>query len=337
VARGYAKLFQTALASAGATPDPATEQLVEIVDSPTGPFFVPRSHTYLYMSRVPRGEYHKQLLELDKLAVYSDSAPARAMVLVDSEVINEPRIFVRGNPTQPGRVVPRRFLALLTNSSANPKRTDSEDRGRQPYTDGSGRLELARSITDPENPLTARVMANRIWAHHFGQPLVATPSDFGTRSEAPTNPKLLDWLAREFQDGGWSIKQLHRLIVTSNVYRQNSFDRSECQSVDPENRLLWRFPRRRLDLESMRDSLLAVSGRLERQLGGRPVDVAGDPDNRRRTIYGLVDRQSLPSLFASLEESVGKFWFGKGAEVVIECGFIGFLGAETVRFSGDQF
>ena len=133
---------------------------------------------------------------------------------------------------------------------------------------------------------------------HFGKPLVATPSDFGARSAAPTHPRLLNWLAWTFMhEDGWSLKKLHRRILLSKTYQQASFDREDYRKKDPETELLWIFPRRTLDLEAMRDSMLAVSGRLDLSIGGRPVNVAGDAKNTRRTIYGLVDRQDLPGLF----------------------------------------
>jgi hypothetical protein len=137
--------------------------------------------------------------------------------------------------------------------------------------------------------------------HHFGEPLVQSPSDFGVRATPPSHPALLDYLASTFMDDGWSIKRLHRRILLSNTYQQASSDRPPCREVDPENRLLWHFNRQRLDMEAMRDSLLAVSQRLDPQLYGRPVDIAGDPQCRRRTIYGLVDRAHLPGFFRAFD------------------------------------
>jgi hypothetical protein len=137
--------------------------------------------------------------------------------------------------------------------------------------------------------------------HHFGQPLVQSPSDFGVRSAPPTHPELLDYLASTFMADNWSIKNLHRRIVLSAAYQQSSVDRPECRRIDPENRLLWRFNRQRLDMEAMRDSMLAVSGRLDRTLFGRPADIVGDPHCRRRTIYGLVDRQHLPGFHRAFD------------------------------------
>src|SRR5262249_22559392 len=146
----------------------------------------------------------------------------------------------------------------------------------------------------------ARVIVNRIWAWHFGRGLIATPSDFGTRSEPPTHPELLDYLAVRFMRDGWSIKKLHRLIMLSRVYQQRADDRTESSKLDPDNRLLWKFPRRRLDFEQMRDSLLYVSGRLDLTLGGQCADLTKE-STTRRTVYGFIDRQNLPGLFRTFD------------------------------------
>jgi hypothetical protein len=263
----------------------ARAQLLDILTGPDSPFYYPKSNTYLYMSRVPRGTYSGLLQQIDVLAVDSKFAPPRAMVLVDSPEVYNPKVFLRGNPSSPGPAIPRQFLQILS----SPKPT--------PFPHGSGRLDLAKAITAPDNPLTARVLVNRVWMHHFGEPLVSTPSDFGFRSDPPTHPELLDFLARSIMDNGWSLKKLHRHIMLSKVYQQSSFDRPDCREIDPRNVLLWRFHRATLDLESMRDGLLAVSGRLDPAIGGRPVDIVDDPKNARRTLYGLVDRQDLPELY----------------------------------------
>jgi Protein of unknown function (DUF1553) len=223
------------------------------------------------------------------MAATTPTAPPRAMVLFDAPELTDPHIFVRGNATALGDRVPRQFLTIL----AGTKQT--------PFAHGGGRIDLAKAITASDNPLTSRVMVNRIWMHHFGEPLVQTPSDFGNRSSPPSHPELLDYLAWTFKERAWSLKRLHRMIVLSSTYRQSSFDRPECRQKDPDNKYLWRMPRRRLDLEAMRDSLLAVSGKLDRTVGGRPVDIVGNPKNGRRTIYGLVDRQSLPGLYRSFD------------------------------------
>lgn len=271
---------------------PSQRQLLEILTGADSPTYFPKSNTYLYMSRVERDAYGGMVTDLDKVAVYAPAAPPRAMVLADAADLYQPRIFLRGNPGQPGPAVSRRFLQILTESEP------------APFTHGSGRLDLAQAIASADNPLTSRVLVNRVWMHHFGEPLVATPSDFGTRSNPPSHPELLDFLAADFMAHGWSLKHLHRQILLSRTYQQASADRPACRKMDPDNRLLWRAHRRRLDLETMRDSLLAISGRLDVSFGGRPVDVAGDPLNRRRTLYGLVDRQDVPGLFRAFDFAV---------------------------------
>ncbi|EMI21600.1 secreted protein containing DUF1549 [Rhodopirellula maiorica SM1] len=158
----------------------------------------------------------------------------------------------RGEPDRLGDEVPRRFLEVLGGDTLPPE------------TSGSGRLELAEWLTSPSNPLTARVFVNRVWQWHFGQGLVATPSDFGARGERPSHPELLDWLTSEFIESGWSVKSLHRRIMNSRTYMLGSEDHTENLTADPNNRWLWRYARRPLDAESIRDAMLAISGQLDR-------------------------------------------------------------------------
>ena len=274
----------------GAKPQPAEQQLLDILTTLAGPVFFPRSECWLYMSRAEKDRHGQKVQAIDRMAVTSPGAPPRAMVLVDAPELYEPRVFLRGSPTQPGEAVPRQFLRIL----AGPD--------RKPFAHGSGRLDLAQAITSPDNPLTSRVEVNRVWMHHFGEPLVATPGDFGTRSTPPTHPKLLDYLAWTFmQEDGWSLKKLHRRIMLSSVYQQSSRDRPDCRQRDPENRWLWRANRRRHDLESMRDSLLVISGRLDPRMLGRLTDAADNPQDRRRTVYGKVDRQDVPNLYRAFD------------------------------------
>jgi len=189
-------------------------------------------------------------------------------------------IFVRGNPNNPGEVVRRRFLEVL---STGPP---------QPFDQGSGRLELANAIVSDAAPLAARVIVNRIWGWHFGQPLVRTPGNFGALGERPSHPLLLDDLAARFVDRGWSMKWLHREIVLSATYRQTSAQKDAANdSIDPDNRLLWRMNRQRLDPEVWRDSVLAVSGKLNRHMFGKSHGI-DDPKNLRRTVYGTITRQN---------------------------------------------
>ncbi|QDU19221.1 PSD1 and planctomycete cytochrome C domain-containing protein [Urbifossiella limnaea] len=192
-------------------------------------------------------------------------------------------MHTRGNPSRPGAVEPRRFLSVL--SAGEPKR----------FSQGSGRLELARAITTDGAPLAARVVVNRVWKLHFGRGLVETPSDFGRQGERPSHPELLDDLAARFVAAGWSLKWLHREIVLSAAYRQGGATDAAKMTIDPDNRLLWRMSRRRLDVEAWRDAMLTVNGTLRRDLGGAPLELT-DASNRRRTLYGLVRRRDLTDL-----------------------------------------
>jgi hypothetical protein len=166
------------------------------------------------------------------------------------------RILVRGEPATLGPTVPRGFLTVLGGQKLPPEEK------------GSGRRELAEWVTDPKNPLTARVMVNRIWQWHFGRGIVGTPDDFGTRGEAPSHPELLEYLASRFVESGWSVKKMHRLIMLSRAYQTASGANTANEQKDSKNAYLWRFPRRRLDAEEIRDSLLAVSGNLDPAPGG---------------------------------------------------------------------
>jgi hypothetical protein len=293
VARAYGNLLHRVYEEskrAGANgPDDGRRQLLEVLTGHDSPAYFPKSQTRHYMSRQEKDAFGGKLQELDRLAVRAANAPPRAMVLNDTPELYDPHVFLRGNPGRTGDPVPRRFLWILSGDH------------RQPFPHGSGRLDLARAIAAPDNPLTARVIVNRVWMHHFGEPLVSTPNDFGTRSDPPSHPELLNYLATRLRRDGWSLKALHRLLLLSSTYQQASFDRPECRRIDPDNRLLWRMNRRRLDLEAMRDSLLAASGRLQRRVGGRPADVAGNPLEGRRTVYGLVDRQSLPGVYRAFD------------------------------------
>jgi hypothetical protein len=200
------------------------------------------------------------------------------------------RIHLRGDPKSLGAEVPRRFLEVLGGQVVPPGA-------------GSGRLQLAAWLTDPSNPLTARVMVNRIWQGHFGVGLVKTPNDLGTRGEPPTHPELLDYLATQFVHGGWSIKAMHRLVMMSAAYQRASTDAAHNEQVDPGNTLLWRFNRRRLSAEEIRDAVLAVSGGLDRMPGGphpfpdkkswgftQHAPFGAVYDHNRRSVYLMTQR-----------------------------------------------
>jgi cytochrome c553 len=220
------------------------------------------------------------------------------------------RVHLRGNRFTLGLPAPRRFPQILAGEDQAPLTTEQ-----------SGRLELARWIAAPGNPLTARVMVNRIWQHHFGTGLVATADNFGARGEAPSHPELLDWLAARFVASGWSVKALHRLILLSSTYQMAGTADPRGLQADPHDRLLWRMPRRRLEAEALRDALLAVSGQLDRRMGGNDgIEVVyqagevidakrGFVVNRvnghhacyqvpRRSLYLPVIRNALPDVLA---------------------------------------
>ncbi len=298
-----AQLYGKAFALAEEQPAaPGAAELREFLRDETSPTVVPdtsivNNELFFPTSVVDelwklQGEVERRLIELN--------APA-ALVLADRPPEPDPRIFVRGSASRRGSEVPRQFLGLLSGPD------------REPFEDGSGRLELARAIACADNPLTARVMVNRIWQHHFGEGLVRTPSDFGLRAEAPSHPELLDWLAQRFVADGWSVKAMHRLILSSAVYQQASavaavYDRRTLNSGahgatlqgDPDNRLLAHFPVRRLEFEAVRDAMLAVSGELELKNEGRPQKLLA-PENKRRTVYAEVDRQFLPGTFRTFD------------------------------------
>ncbi len=209
--------------------------------------------------------------------------------LVDREKPVEPVIFQRGSPGNRGDTVPRRFLTAISTPDA------------APFSDGSGRLELANAIANRNNPLTGRVAVNRVWMHLFDRGLVDSPSDFGVRTDPPTNPELLDYLTVWFMDNQWSMKSLIRQIVLSETWQQSSDRRLDAEAVDPENRLFARMNRTRLDFEAQRDAVLAVSNRLDQTIGGTSVDITKEIQSGRRTIYARIDRQNFPGLFRAFD------------------------------------
>jgi hypothetical protein len=185
-------------------------------------------------------------------------------------------VALRGDLRKKGVQVPRRFLQILAGEEA------------PAFRKGSGRIELAQAVVDPENPLTVRVMVNRIWQGHFGEALVRTPSNFGTLGEKPDLPELLDYLASRFIEQGWSMKKLHREILLSSTWQMSSAFNGEKFRRDGDNRLLWRMNPRKLDVESWRDSLLVVTGELDKTLGGAPAkEILG---STRRTLYATISR-----------------------------------------------
>jgi len=232
-------------------------------------------------------------------------APARAMMLVDSPVPKDSPVFIRGEAENKGPIVPRQFLEILS----PPNRT--------PFRYGSGRLELALDIASTNNPLTARVIVNRVWMHHFDEGIVTTPDDLGNQSAPPSHPELLDYLATRFMADGWSLKKLHRLILLSSVYQESSENNPRYAQIDPMNRWLWRANIRRMDFEEVRDSLLAIGGKLDETMGGRPVSLGAYPYSTRRTIYGFIDRRNLPELYNQFDFANPDISTGKRYETIV--------------------
>lgn len=235
-------------------------------------------------------------------AALAEAKKQRSAVLVEAPVVNsayavaegrpaDAKIQLRGDPKRLGDETPRHFPAILGNQTLSQQNS------------GSGRLQLAEWVTDPANPLTARVFVNRIWQHHFGKGIVQTPNDFGKQGKPPTHPELLDFLAARFVENGWSIKSLHKLILLSHTWQLAGGDVPSAGKVDPANELYWKYPRRRLDAEEIRDTLLFVSGDLDETRGGEhPFPLAhtwnwtqhkpftADYETQRRSVYLMQQR-----------------------------------------------
>ncbi len=225
--------------------------------------------------------------KVDKQGNGQAKKPQDAYHIVREGQPRDINLMIRGDANQPGDAVARRFLTAL---SAEPIR----------FNNGSGRSDLADAITARSNPLTARVLVNRLWEQLLGQPLVGTPSNFGALGEKPTHPDLLDDLAVRFMDHGWSWKWLQREIVLSSTYAQSSHRDAAKTRVDPDNRLLSRMPRRRLSVESYRDAILSAAGRLESSVGGRSIQ-PDKPEENRRTLYSQISRMNLNPMLARFD------------------------------------
>ena len=246
----------------------------------------------LRRSGLPQAERAKKRRELVRQLALAEkeiadleagpAAPPKADVLVDVANPRDYPILLRGEAQNRGPVVPRHFLSIL---SPDPKRPI-------PFRSGSGRLELARAIASPSNPITARVLVNRVWQQHFGTGFVSTPDDLGNQSAPPTNPELLDYLALRFMEDGWSVKRLQRLIMMSSVYQEAGAANPAYAETDPDNRLQWRYNVRPLDFEQMHDSILAISGTIDLTMGGRPVPIGSEGFAMRRAVYAFIDRRN---------------------------------------------
>ncbi len=234
--------------------------------------------------------------EWNELKKTAPPEPPMADGVTEGEPVQQ-HVFIRGNTASPGDEVPKRFPVVLAGES------------QPPIARGSGRLELARWLVQPDHPLTSRVMVNRVWQWHFGEGLVRTPSNWGTLADPPTHPELLDFLARRFVESGWSMKALHRMILLSSAYQLSSETTAEKAKADPANRLWSRFNRQRLEVEEVRDAMLAADGSLDLTMGGTLQSGQGtDGENsaarlsfspeksKRRTVYIPLRRSNLPML-----------------------------------------
>ncbi|MBM4072594.1 MAG: DUF1553 domain-containing protein [Planctomycetes bacterium] len=249
--------------------------------------------------------------EIDKVRREMPPLPRGYFMHEPSGVIPATHIMLRGKASRPGPEVRPGFPTVIVSK---------QPEFPQPNGTSQRRLTLARWMASPDNPLTARVIVNRVWQWHFGEGLVRTPSDFGTAGDRPSHPELLDWLTSRFIEDGWSLKKLHRLILDSNSYRMSKKWRAEQGKADPENRYLWRFPYRRLEVEAIRDSMLAVSGQLNGKMYGPwmypevPKDAlagSSDPDKiwrpfdeteaSRRTVYAHIKRSFVVPLLEVLD------------------------------------
>ena len=274
-----------------------------------------RYHNDARLANGLKDEAKARYKELEaELAAFDHLKPAKLPVGIGirelGSEVPKTHVLSFANYAAPLEEVQPGFLTLLDPSpAAYAPALDGRSSGR--------RTALARWLTSPDNPLTARVMVNRVWHYHFGQGIVRTPSDFGLMGERPTHPELLDWLASDFVRNGWSLKRLHRQIMTSDAYQRSSAHREQAAAADPQNRLMWRFPPQRLSGEVIRDSMLAVSGRLNGNVGGPSVYPAlpagaAEPrggwdvpesahDQDRRSVYVFVRRNSRYPMLESLD------------------------------------
>ena len=213
-----------------------------------------------------------------------------AMGVADGEILKELPIHIRGNHLILGKPIARNFPEVMRLGGGDFKMPEKQ----------SGRLELAQWMADPRHPLTARVFVNRVWRWHFGRGIVGTTENFGANGDRPTHPELLDWLAGQFVKSGWSVKQMHRLIMNSSAYRMASAHpgAQTANAADPSNGLWWRFEIRRLEAEEIRDSILAVTGLLDQRLGGKTIPLRNrqfffNHTSKDHTQYDMLRRRSL--------------------------------------------
>jgi hypothetical protein len=272
--------------------EPELESLRELLLERSSGFYIPDESidsTEWYWDNGTCVEIWKAQVDIDQWLLQAPDPVPEVGILRDRKLVSDARLLRRGNANLKGESVPRGFLEYINGTNNGNSSTG--------FTKGSGRLELAEKIASADNPLTARVWVNRIWQQLFYAGLVQSASDFGTRSDRPSHPELLDALTMEFIEHGWSTRWLIRQIVTTSAFRRSSSS-ANTQGVaqDPENRLLWKMNRRRLTWEETRDAFLTISGAMIRRVGGKSVDplAVGDDVLTRRSLYTTIDRQYLP-------------------------------------------
>ena len=293
-------LEQVRQAAADITRIPDREELDKVLKDPQGPFavsdaiekhFDAETRQRLQALREEATSLEKALPKLPEAMAVSEDTPQNL------------RVHLRGSHLTLGKEVPRQFLRIVSGDKQTPI-----DKTR------SGRLDFAQWLTRPDHPLTARVMVNRVWQGHFGEGLVRSPDNIGLLGEKPSHPELLDWLATRFIEDGWSLKALHRRILLSSTWQMSTAQNATATEVDPENRLLWRMNRRRLEAEAIRDAMLAVAGTLDARMGGTELPTANrayvtstanvNPvvyDSRRRSVYLPVVRSALYDVFQAFD------------------------------------
>ena len=284
--------------------DPRLELARQALSDPSGLLAVPDKPEDA-LTATALAEYHRLAEDTRVLESGAPDAPG-AMGVADGKILNTLPIHIRGSHHNLGKPVSRSFPEVMCDANVVPTLP----------ADQSGRLELARWMVDAQHPLTARVYVNRVWRWHFGTGIVASTENFGKLGDRPSHPELLDWLARRFTDSGWTTKDLHRWIMNSSVYQSASThpQAPACEAADPEDRLLWKFPLRRLEAEEIRDAALAVTGRLDRVRGGKTIPLRNRQfvfdhtsidhtkyDGLRRTIYLPVVRNNLYTLFEQFD------------------------------------
>ncbi len=319
--------------------DEAVEAVRAALNDQSGFLAVPPKPEFAFDEET-LAEYYR-LMEEARLAESSAPDAPSAMGVSDGEVLASLPIHIRGSHRNFGEPVAREFPEVMRTSTVRPVLPRNQ----------SGRLELARWMASTQHPLTARVYVNRVWRWHFGAGIVGSTENFGRLGDRPSHPELLDWLARRFMEGGWSTKELHRLILSSSVYQMaSSHPDAALAEADPENRLLWKFRLQRLEAEQIRDSILAVSGQLNTELGGKTIPLRNRQfvfnhtsvdhtkyDSLRRSLYLPVIRNNVYTLFSQFDFPDPTMPTGSRNATVVAPQALLMMNADLLIDSADQF